>query len=195
MGTTMKAPSLRSVAQALVLASGLLAIPTPAHAALDGINRLIQVTQNKAANANEQALEGADKQRKLIEEQKKIRGAQAQLEGASLESAEDPQVSHAGLVVADIDAIVAFESKASSDGLDAAERKQLRELVSVAQQRVGDATKTTATALADAKKSRTTVRDAHDKASLDARIDALRATYKAHRKTSAALRTLAKALA
>lgn len=188
----MKAPSIRSVAQILALASGLLVIPTPARAAADGIGRLIAVTQMKADNANTEAMEGADKQRDLIAQQKKIRGAQAQLEGASLQPAEDPQVSHAGLVVQDIDAIAAFESKARGDGIDEAEKKQLRELVSVAQQRVTDATKNTATAIADAKKSRTTVRDAHDKASLDARIDSLRATYKAHRKTSAALRTLAK---
>lgn len=189
----MKALSIRSVAQILCLASGLLAIPTPAHAA-DGIGRLIAVSTLKAGNANEDALEGANKQRDLIAQQKKLRGAQAQLEGASLQPAEDPQVSDAGLVVQDVAAIAVFESKARGDGIDDAEKKQLRELVSVAQQRVTDATKNTATAIADAKKSRTTVRDAHDKASLDARIDSLRATYKAHRKTGAALRALAKQL-
>lgn len=39
----------------------------------EGINRLIAVAQLKAANANEEALAGAEKQRELIRSQKALR--------------------------------------------------------------------------------------------------------------------------
>jgi len=41
--------------------------------ATDGINRLIATTQLKSANANDEAMIGADNQRKLIGEQKSLR--------------------------------------------------------------------------------------------------------------------------
>lgn len=47
--------------------------------ATDGITRLIAVTQLKAHDANEQALEGADKQRSLIRQQKMLRSTQTKL--------------------------------------------------------------------------------------------------------------------
>jgi hypothetical protein len=55
---------------------GMVAIATPAAAAADGIARLIAVTQMKANNANDEALEGANKQRRLIREQKSLRATQ-----------------------------------------------------------------------------------------------------------------------
>lgn len=42
----------------------------------DGINRLINVTQQKASNANDAALEGANKQKDLIADKKNLRGLQ-----------------------------------------------------------------------------------------------------------------------
>src|SRR5947207_1950115 len=54
---------------------GMVAIATPA-AAADGIARLIAVTQMKANNANDEALEGTNKQRRLIREQKSLRATQ-----------------------------------------------------------------------------------------------------------------------
>lgn len=42
---------------------------------LDGIGRLIAVTRMKAANANDEALAGADKQRDLIGQQRQLRAA------------------------------------------------------------------------------------------------------------------------
>ncbi|HWB77069.1 MAG TPA: hypothetical protein VG755_19005 [Nannocystaceae bacterium] len=191
----MNARSIRSVAQVLTLASGLLAIPTPAQAGFAGIKELISVTQMQAANANSEVMEGATKQRQLLEEKKRLRGAQAQLEGASLQPAEDPQVSHAGLVVKDVEAIAAFESTASADGLDDAERKRLAELVSVARQRADDAAADAASAIADAKKQLAVASDSGDKAQLKSRVRSLRATWKAHRKTGASLRTITKKLA
>jgi len=44
--------------------------------AIDGISRLISVTQMKASNANDEALSGAAKQRDLIEQQKSLRSSQ-----------------------------------------------------------------------------------------------------------------------
>jgi|JI10StandDraft_1071094.scaffolds.fasta_scaffold91892_4 hypothetical protein len=48
--------------------------------AMDGIGRLITVTQMKSNNANEEAMHGADKQRDIINAQKTLRGQQRALE-------------------------------------------------------------------------------------------------------------------
>ena len=48
--------------------------------AMDGIGRLITVTQMKSNNANEEAMHGADKQRGIINEQKTLRGQQRAFE-------------------------------------------------------------------------------------------------------------------
>jgi len=47
---------------------------------MDGIGRLITVTQMKSNNANEEAMHGAEKQRGIINEQKALRGQQRALE-------------------------------------------------------------------------------------------------------------------
>lgn len=46
---------------------------------IDGISRLIAVTQMKSANANQSALDGASQQQGLIRQQKQLRGVQSQL--------------------------------------------------------------------------------------------------------------------
>ncbi len=191
----MQAPSLRSVAQILGLASGLLAIPTSAHAGFAGLKQLISTTQMQAANANEQTLEGATKQRTLLDEKRKIRGAQGQLEGASAQPDAEPPVSQAALVVQDVAAIAELESTASVDGLDDSEKKALGELVSVARQRVDAASAEATTAFADAKKELAAASDDTEKAQLELRMKALRAAVKAHKKTAASLRKLSKKLA
>ena len=48
--------------------------------AIDGISRLISVTQLKASNANDEAMSGATKQRDLIEQQKSLRSSQPAFE-------------------------------------------------------------------------------------------------------------------
>jgi hypothetical protein len=45
--------------------------------ATDGISRLIAVTQEKAGEANDEAMSGAEKQKSLLGEQKSIRSAQS----------------------------------------------------------------------------------------------------------------------
>lgn len=55
----------------LIAAACAFALVPMANAnAANGINALIQVTQLKSQNANEEALHGADKQRDLVSEQK-----------------------------------------------------------------------------------------------------------------------------
>jgi hypothetical protein len=49
-------------------------------AGLDGISYLVAVTQMKANNANDQALHGAEDQRKLVKQQELLRNAQQQFE-------------------------------------------------------------------------------------------------------------------
>ncbi len=44
--------------------------------AIDGISRLISITQMKASNANDEAMSGAAKQRDLIEQQRRMAGLQ-----------------------------------------------------------------------------------------------------------------------
>jgi hypothetical protein len=48
--------------------------------AADGINYLIAVTQMKAANANDEALKGAEQQRGLVKQQQQLRDHQKSLE-------------------------------------------------------------------------------------------------------------------
>jgi len=189
----MKTSSIRSVAH-ILLVSGLLAIPTSAHASFAGIRQLIATTQLQAANANDQVMDGATKQRTLLDEKRKLRGGQAQLEGASAQPEEPQQDSNAALVVQDVAAIAGFESTASVDGLDDAERERLGELVTVAQQRVEGATADAATAIADAKKQLAAASDSSEKAQLKLHVKSLRAALKAHKKTGASLRTLSKKL-
>lgn len=47
---------------------------------MDGISYLVAVTQMKANNANEEAMQAADKHRDNAEKKKKLRAAQARLE-------------------------------------------------------------------------------------------------------------------
>ena len=68
---------LVKIIPALALA---LTMPAAAFAATDGIQQLITVTQMKADNANEEALQGAEKQRELVAEQKRLRAQQRALE-------------------------------------------------------------------------------------------------------------------
>jgi hypothetical protein len=52
----------------------------------DGISRLIHVTQQKAANANEEAMSAAEKQKSLIDQQKSLRGTQSTFESLTKDS-------------------------------------------------------------------------------------------------------------
>jgi hypothetical protein len=71
-----------TAAAAIVIAS--LSLAAPAHA--DGISLLVQVTQIKADNANDEAMESADRQRELIRQQQAIREQQRRLEEAQRET-------------------------------------------------------------------------------------------------------------
>jgi hypothetical protein len=65
-------------ASMVAIATGLSV--APAVAGMDGISRLIAVTQMKSATANDDALTGAEKQSDLIKKQKQLRDSQKQLE-------------------------------------------------------------------------------------------------------------------
>ena len=63
-----------TIATAGIAAVASFTFASQANAAANGISALIQVTQLKAQFANEEALEGADKQRDLVKNQKRYRG-------------------------------------------------------------------------------------------------------------------------
>jgi hypothetical protein len=64
----------RSATTKAALASLLIfAMANPAAAETDGINALVGVAQRKAENANGEALAGADRQRELVQEQRRRR--------------------------------------------------------------------------------------------------------------------------
>lgn len=190
----MKTPVFQIVAPLLCAVSLCLAMPSVARAGkMDGINYLIAVTQMKASNANDEALQGADKQRQLIEKKKALFNSGAQLEGAAL-APPDRSVSQAGQIVDDIAAVVAFESTASAGGIDEAELKELGDLVGVARGRVDTAIADATTQVVDAKKLLAATTDADEKVRLKLQLRSLRATVKAHRRTAAALTSLAKRL-
>jgi cell division protein FtsN len=58
----------------------VLGMTSGAAGAADGINRMIMVTQMKAANANDDALQGAEQQRELLKQQQQLRERQNSLE-------------------------------------------------------------------------------------------------------------------
>lgn len=58
----------------------VLGLPFGTANAADGINRLIMVTQLKTQNANDEALDGAERQRELAQKQKQLRERQKSLE-------------------------------------------------------------------------------------------------------------------
>lgn len=64
--------------------------------AIDGISRLISVTQMKASNANDAAVAGAAAQRDLVSQQKLLRGS---LQGFESKVAAPAQVKQPGVVV------------------------------------------------------------------------------------------------
>jgi len=72
---------LTAAAMSIVVAS--LSLNAPAHAqSSSGISLLSQVTQIKTDNANEEAMESADRQRELIRQQQAIREQQRRLEAS-----------------------------------------------------------------------------------------------------------------
>ena len=71
---------LAAAAMSVVFAS--LSFAVPAHAQSSGIQSLIAVAQMKAENANDEALEGANRQRDLVRQQQQIRANQRALEDA-----------------------------------------------------------------------------------------------------------------
>jgi len=84
--------------------------------ATDGINRLIAVTQLKSSNANDEAMIGADNQRKLISEQKGLR--------ADLRTIETMMHSDKGISVAEEGKIAAMLTALNLDPGMAAGFKQ-----------------------------------------------------------------------
>lgn len=62
--------------------------------ASDGISRLIAVTQVKVQNANDDAMNGADKQRALVDEQRRVRTAQRQIDSALRDNIVTPEEHH-----------------------------------------------------------------------------------------------------
>lgn len=60
--------------------AAMLGVTLGTASAADGINRLIAVTQLKTQNANDEALNGADRQRELVKKQKQLRERQKSLE-------------------------------------------------------------------------------------------------------------------
>jgi hypothetical protein len=171
-----------------------VAIALPAQA--KGIKQLISVSNEQATQANSAALEGAPKESRGMK-QKSWNPAnfnRAQVEGAAPPPA-DPSISHASRIVDDIDAIAAFESTASADGIDDAELKRLAELVVVAREHVDAAIAAVSTQTAEAKQQLKAATDVDDKEQLRLQLRSLRATVKAHRQTAATLKTLAKRLA
>lgn len=88
-GATTDSPIQKSQTSA----EGLNAVPDQieSHSSSDGISALIDVTIAKARDANEEALQGADRQRELISQKEKLRAAQEKLEKMQedLEKAKD----------------------------------------------------------------------------------------------------------
>lgn len=75
--------TFRILAQRKLMAAPLLAafvlagmVPTSALAGQNGIDALRAAAQLRAQNANDEALEGADKQRDLVKKQKKARATE-----------------------------------------------------------------------------------------------------------------------
>ncbi len=58
---------------------GITCLPVPVHASANGISALLAVAQQKAKNANKEALNAANNQRDLLNKQKEIRDAKKQL--------------------------------------------------------------------------------------------------------------------
>lgn len=190
----MNMAKLLTPAFALVIAS--LVAPAPAHAGkMDGINYLISVTQMKASNANAEALEGADKQRTNIDRKTTVRDSHDRFAERVQAEAPSPQVARAGAVVGDVEAIAGYGTTAGADGFDDTEVKRLAELVSTAKTSVDGAVTDASAAITDTKKQLGGATSADDRKALKLRMKSLRATLKAHRKTEAALRTLASELA
>lgn len=192
----MKTSAFRLVGALACTACLSLALPSPAHAGrMDGIMSLVAVTQMKASNANDDAMSGAEKQRKLAVQRQQLLASAGYLEGAGAPAAPDPSVARASRIVADVEAVAAFGSTAQSDGIDDAERKQLGDLVSVARKDVDDAIADATTQMTDAKKRLKTATDGDEQVRLKELVKSLRVTVKAHKQTAGALRALAKRLA
>jgi hypothetical protein len=192
----MKTSPFKFVAPILLLGFAWSAMPSPAHAASDGLKLLATISHNQAEAANERALESESRLQDNRRNKEALRAIQNQFHlSAPASEADAPPVSPANLVVEGVAAVVEFESKASSDGLDDAELKSLAELVAAAQQRADSATADASTNIANAKKLLKETKTAGDKEHLKVYLKSLRATAKAHKQTAAALRTLAKKLA
>jgi hypothetical protein len=104
----------------LLMLIGATVTPTLSAVAADGVNRLIQVQQMKANEANNDAQQGADKQRDLLKKQKELRGSQNAFENkpvrdpvlrqqllTGLSPANDlqPKLSQLGMVLRDMGSI------------------------------------------------------------------------------------------
>lgn len=73
-------PLKSTLAATLAVTVAVAAFLPNAPARIDGIHQLITVTQMKADAANDQALQGAERQRQLVEQQKQLRKSNAQLD-------------------------------------------------------------------------------------------------------------------
>lgn len=75
-----------SVSAAISIIVASLSFATPVHA--DGISSLIIVSQQRSDNANDAALERAERQRELVNRQRELREAQREVDDLSNEYAE-----------------------------------------------------------------------------------------------------------
>jgi len=71
--------------------------------ATDGISRLINVTQMKSANANDDAMAGADKQRELINKQKEVRGMQRRIDALAKDGLTGAERAEIGRMLTQLD--------------------------------------------------------------------------------------------
>lgn len=83
----MKRQTRRELASIVGIATLSAAIATPAQSKASGIALLLEVARLKAANANEDALIGAERQRKLIAEQKALRASERSALNVELDAA------------------------------------------------------------------------------------------------------------
>jgi hypothetical protein len=78
MTNRWKITSLTAAVAALLL--GSIMAPTHGMAGSDGISALLAVTQQKAGNANNDAMNGADKQRALVGKEQSLHASQQKFE-------------------------------------------------------------------------------------------------------------------
>jgi hypothetical protein len=89
---------LLAIAVSSVVAS--LSLAAPAYAQTAGIQSLVTVAQVRAENANEDALDGAERQRSLVRQQQRLRSNQRAIEDTSAQrNLSNARLGAAGAIV------------------------------------------------------------------------------------------------